>query len=170
MRVEIYWVDCEGRNRIAIMPRPRGGEWLADEIESLKQQDVDVVVSLLTPTEWKELDLSDEARLCHERGIRFVSFPIPDGQVPAAGNKIEEVVADLSAAVTGGESVAVHCRMGLGRSAIIVGALLASKGVPVDEALSRIAVARGLRVPDTDEQVEWLRQFAARQPDGGSKK
>ena len=42
------------------MPRPRGGDWLDGEIQSLAKADVDVVVSLLTADEVAELELQDE--------------------------------------------------------------------------------------------------------------
>jgi len=42
------------------MARPRGNEWLEDEILSLKRQDVQVIVSLLERNEVYELGLEKE--------------------------------------------------------------------------------------------------------------
>ena len=57
MRAELYWIEGPWPGRLAIVPRPRGGEWLEDEIRSWKQAGVNVVVSLLTNDEITELGL-----------------------------------------------------------------------------------------------------------------
>ena len=56
MLAEVHWIKglpC----RLAILPRPRSGDWLEDEIRSLRGQGIDVLVSLLTPDETAELGL-----------------------------------------------------------------------------------------------------------------
>ena len=60
MKADIYWIDQLAPHRLAIMPRPRGGDWLEDEIRSLRLEGVDVLVSLLTETEARELELDSE--------------------------------------------------------------------------------------------------------------
>jgi hypothetical protein len=59
MRTELYWIERPWRGRLAIMPRPRGGDWLDDEIQSWRRSGVDVVVSLLTREEESDLNLLD---------------------------------------------------------------------------------------------------------------
>ena len=48
-----------------MLPRPRGGDWLADEIRSLRACGVDVLVSLLTGEEVGELDLAEVQPTSH---------------------------------------------------------------------------------------------------------
>lgn len=160
MRAEIYWIEEAPLSKLAIMPRPRGGDWLADEIESLRDQGVDTLVSLLVRDEVQELGLCEEAQLCTQHNIEFYSCPIPDRQRPQSSSEIEHLIESLDAAMKAGKAVAIHCRMGLGRSAIITAALLVLRGLLPDDALAKIATARGQDVPDTEEQVEWLRNFA----------
>jgi hypothetical protein len=64
------------------MPRPRSGEWLADEIVGWTRLGVQAIVSLLESHEVRELDLADEESLCQAANLRFISFPIPDRGVP----------------------------------------------------------------------------------------
>jgi protein-tyrosine phosphatase len=160
MRPEVFWINRVGAGLVGIMPRPRGGDWLAGEIQSLEKAGVNVVVSLLTADEVAELELQDEERLCGESGVRFISFPIPDRGVPCsvseAGRTVELILEELWA----GKAVAVHCRMGIGRSALIAACLFKSQGIGVDEAFAMIARARGFSVPDTEEQREWVQGFA----------
>jgi hypothetical protein len=34
MKHDIYWISAIPRGRLAIMPRPRHGDWLADEVKA----------------------------------------------------------------------------------------------------------------------------------------
>src|SRR3954470_4439263 len=74
MRTELYWIEGPWRGRLAIMPRPRGGDWLEDEVQSWRRAGIDMIVSLLTREEQLELCLPQEAALCQANGIEFVSF------------------------------------------------------------------------------------------------
>jgi len=49
MKAEIYWISGVERGRLAILPRPRCGDWLEDEIGSLRLAGIGCLVSLLTP-------------------------------------------------------------------------------------------------------------------------
>ena len=64
----------------------------------------------------------------------------------------------LAGQIKEGGGVAIHCRAGIGRSGMMTCAVLAQLGMPVDDALKHIADYRGLRVPDTEEQADWLRE------------
>ncbi len=157
MRPEIFWIDRIGEGLVGIMPRPRGGDWLGDELQALVKTGVNVLVSLLAADEVAELELQDEERLCGDCVLRFISFPIPDRSVPfskpEAGRTLDLILGELQL----GKAVVVHCRMGIGRSALIAACLLKSQGVGVDEAFAMISRARGFSVPDTDEQREWVK-------------
>jgi protein-tyrosine phosphatase len=156
---ELYWIPNSNLGHLAISARPRGGDWHDDEIEGWRKQGIDVVVSLLTPSENEELDLKDEARLSSAKGIRIVSLPIEDRGVPSTA-KVEQLVALLGPEIQQGKRIAIHCRQGVGRSSLISAALLISSGEELEHALEAIAKARGVEVPETVEQRKWLDQFA----------
>lgn len=82
MQVKIYWISGIESGRLGIMPRPRGGDWLDDEIRSLKSSGIDALVSLLESGEAAELEIAEEEALCMAHGISYLSFPIPDRDVP----------------------------------------------------------------------------------------
>jgi hypothetical protein len=64
------------------MARPRGGDWLIDEIKALRESDVNVLVSLLTPAEVSEFDLAEEASFCHTQGSSISPFRFPTVEFP----------------------------------------------------------------------------------------
>ena len=155
-----FWIDRIGQGLLGILPRPRGGDWLDGEIHSLAKAGVNVLVSLLTADEVAELELHDKERLCGDCGLRFISFPIPDRGVPFSIPETARTVDLILEELWAGKAVAVHCRMGIGRSALIAACLLKSRGIGVDEAFAMISRARGFSVPDTAEQREWVEKFA----------
>jgi protein-tyrosine phosphatase len=160
MRTELYWIEGPWRGRLAIMPRPRGGDWLEDEIQSWRRSGVDVVVSLLTREERTELNLPEEEALCRANGIEFVSFPIVDRSVPSSAEAFSEQVIKLAEQLANGQNIAVHCRQGIGRAALVAIGLLVVSGLEPSAAIERVGAARGCVVPETPEQRRWIIEFA----------
>ncbi|MCY1080228.1 phosphatase domain-containing putative toxin [Archangium lansingense] len=156
MHTPIYWVETGVAGRLGIMARPRAGDWLADEVQGLRDSGVDGLVSLLTPEEEAELGLQGEHQACENAGLRFLSLPIADRGVPPRDAATLGFLRQVRDEVRAGSSIAVHCRMGIGRSSLVAASVLALLGVNPDEALQRLATARGLPVPDTEEQRQWV--------------
>jgi protein-tyrosine phosphatase len=161
MRATIFWIPGPWLGRLAIVLRPRGGDWLDGETGAWRDAGVDVVISLLESSEEAELDLSSEASSAAENELEFRSFSIPDRGVPESCEAVGELVTLLTAALQAGKTVAVHCRQGIGRSALIAAATLISFGEDSETALGKIASARGLAVPETDAQRRWISEFAS---------
>jgi protein-tyrosine phosphatase len=164
MNPKLYWIDGPWPGKLAISARPRGGDWLEDEISGWRKSGVDAVVSLLTPQENDDLQLAGESNLAQAHGLRFVSLAVEDRGVPRSWEDASRVVANAGEMLRQGRNVAVHCRQGIGRSGMIAAALLIKDGSTLDDALKLISDVRGLPVPETTEQREWVRKFAAREP------
>ncbi len=145
--------------RLGLMPRPRGGDWLEDEIRSLGESKVEALVSLLEASEVAELELEQEEAYCHRLGISFLAFPIADRNVPGSISKTKNFIQALSNLLLQNKSLVIHCRQGIGRSSMIAACVMALQGVSGDEAFARLAEARGCAVPDTEEQRDWVKRF-----------
>lgn len=156
MSSAIYPIPGPWKGQLAILPRPRGGDWLDDDIRRWRDAGLDVVVSLLELAEQDELELTEEASRAEAHEIEFVSFPILDRAVPQSLSATAASLAKLRDALEAGKNVGVHCRQGIGRSSLIAVGVLIVSGVTPQEAWRIVGTARGAAVPDTPEQRSWV--------------
>lgn len=160
MRNELYWVAGPWLGKLALAARPRGGDWLPDELANWKRAGVDTVLSLLTPEEQRDLDLLKEAGESHRQGLAFSSFPIPDRQVPKSEAKFNGAVRHASEILSDGQNLLIHCRQGVGRTGLFAACLLIRTGMSPSAAVDLVSAARGLAVPETSEQRDWIERYA----------
>lgn len=146
---------------LAVMPRPRAGDWLEDEVGLWQREGLSTVVSLLEPAEVAELELGAEPSVCASRGIEFRSFPIPDRGVPVSAAAFDSFLAPLVKNLREGASLGVHCRAGIGRAGLTAACILVRAGIPYPLAFPAISRARRVKVPDTEQQELWTQRFAA---------
>jgi protein-tyrosine phosphatase len=149
------------------MPRPRGNDDLAEDAAWLRSEGVSAVVSLLTATESAELGLLHEELVLKHEGMGFHSLPIRDRECPDDVARLEAMVAYAVAILGKGGAVAFHCRAGIGRAGLAASTVLLGLGCRADMILAQISRARGVEVPDTDEQRMWFQRYAARMPSAG---
>jgi protein-tyrosine phosphatase len=155
-----YHIEGPWQGELAIVPRPRGGDWLEDEINALKDGRFEILVSLLTRDESDEFGLAAEAHLSRSHGLQFCEFPIPDLGIPQSLTAARELIDKLYVGLKAGKKIAIHCRQGIGRSGLIAAGTLVVSGVDPETAFRRVSAARGLPVPETVEQKEWVRELA----------
>ena len=161
MLTELYWIDGPWPGRLAVAPRPRGGDWLEDEIRTWEQAGVHAVGSLLTAEEVVDLGLEREPEFCEAAGIAFLSLPIVDRWIPSSDADAARFLSAVHSELNHGKNVVVHCRQGIGRAGLIAAGLLVESGDSPEEALRRVSAARGVSVPETAEQRSWIDSFAA---------
>jgi protein-tyrosine phosphatase len=162
MRTEIYWIKGEWPGKLAIFPRPRGGDWLEDEIQDWTSAGLDVIVSLLTEEEAEDLELTMEPALCQSQGLEFISFPITDRSVPASREETLRLASRLAELLREAKNVGIHCRQGVGRASLLATCVLAQLGVDAEAAFDQIGQTRGVAVPETAEQERWVKELTTR--------
>lgn len=153
---DIYWISEEQNAKVAIVARPRGGDWLEADLVRMKHAGIDAVVSLLTAPEEQELGLAEETAITEQLGLAFFSYPIPDRNVPRDETHFLQFLAGVVELLRQGQAIGVHCRGCIGRATITAASLLMQRGWSASEALRAIEEARGCPVPDTEEQREWI--------------
>jgi protein-tyrosine phosphatase len=154
MSVQPYWIN----SRFAIIPRPRGSQMLDYEMQAVAKAGVNVVVSLLPEIEAAKLGLAREAEAAAQAGLDFVSFPIPDGELPADKEQFHVLLATVAEMLANGKRVGIHCRASIGRSSVAAASVLIRAGIPSATAWKKVEDARQFPVPDTQEQRDWVDQ------------
>src|SRR5262245_38349161 len=156
MRAEIYPIQGPWPGELLIVARPRGDDWLSDEVRAWRAAGVDVVVSLLTRSENSELGLTREGEEVIEQGLAFVNFPILDRRVPESEKSVVELASQLHELLANGKRVGIHCRQSIGRSGLIAASVLVIAGERPSAAFENVRAGRGVHVPDTEEQERWV--------------
>ena len=159
----VFWINPGANGRLAIVARPRA-EWLANDLSAIHRDGIDILVSLLTRAEAAVLGLAREQAYCEAAGMQFRSFPIPDHRVPISHRELHGLAEALATERRHGKNIGAHCCAGIGRSALLLAAVLCVEGISPERAFRLISNGRGLQVPDTPEQAEWIAGFATALP------
>jgi ADP-ribosylglycohydrolase len=96
--------------------------------------------------------------------------PIPDHGVPESAAHMSDILECLRQALRSRRVVYLHCRAGIGRTALVAGCLLAEQGLGAAEALAELNRRWQLsgrsrdwpQVPETGPQIEYVRGWAQR--------
>jgi protein-tyrosine phosphatase len=155
----MFQIEAPTVGRLAILPRPRPEDWLDRDVAIWRTAGFNAVLSLLELQEAKEVGLEQEAEACGRAGLAFASYPIADRGVPNSVAAVEQWTEWVIVRLRRGENVGLHCRAGIGRSGMMAACVLVRLGVEPGEAFEAVSVARGLRVPDTEEQRRWVYSF-----------
>jgi len=147
---DIFWIQGDPHLPLAIVMKPRPGDWLEDDLIRMKRDGIQTLVSLLETDEAEMLGLGEEGPLAKKAGMEFLSHPIPDVHVPPNLTSFQKFVAGLA------NRLRVHCRGSIGRATVTAAATLIQLGWTPKAALAAIQAARGCTVPDTQEQEEWI--------------
>ena len=157
MKPSLYKIDTPTTGMLFQMPKP-SGEWLRDDLRHFQLSGMEHIVSMLEPEEALELGLSNEQSICLDIGLDFTLISVPDREIPDL-NSFKPVVAELAEKLKTGQSLGIHCRAGIGRSGLLNCCILKSLGLETGEAIRRVSEARGLMVPDTQIQIEFIEAF-----------
>lgn len=141
------------------MPKP-SAEWLSEDVAHYRALGINRIASLLTKDEAEELGLANEDAACVENHVAFCQYPIADREVPAR-HDFAGFAQMIAGELTGNRNVAIHCRAGIGRAGLLACCVLQLLDITPEDAIRMVTDGRGVAVPDTDEQREFILSFAA---------
>lgn len=156
---EIFWIVTKPKVPLAVVRCPRGDTLLKPDLIELKEGGIDTLISLLERDEASWLGLAEEAAVAEQLGMQFLSFPIPDANIPLNPGEFRTLVSNLAERLANGERIGVHCRGCVGRSTVLTASVLIQLGISPEITLAAIEKARGRAVPDTPEQERWILRY-----------
>ncbi len=160
MKPSIYPLDIPISAKLFIMPKP-SGEWLDEDVQYYASLGIGRVVSLLEKPEAAELKLDKEGEVCGRHGLLFAQFEITDRGLPEH-IEFTKFVTSLAREVESGHSITAHCRIGIGRAGLFVSCLLQELGIEAQEAIEIVSKARGVNIPDTEQQKYFILNYKLR--------
>jgi ADP-ribosylglycohydrolase len=163
-----YWV-VPGRLLVGEHPASRSRADSMDRLRRFLLAGVTCFVDLTEPAELPSYEPLLPLATPEGRRIEYMREPIRDHDVPADDERMSQVVETVDAALEAGHVVYLHCRAGIGRSAMVAACWLASRAGAGKDPLPRLqdlwresSRSRDwTSVPETREQVAFVRRWCA---------
>lgn len=134
------------------LPQPGGRAPLEQDLSFLVDQGIGLLVSLTeTPTDPDAVAAA---------GLDLLHLPIPDMEAPTFAQQ-QTFVLEVQDRVDRGELTGVHCWAGLGRTGTMLATWMVAGGLPADEAIAAVRLARPGSI-ETMEQEAAVFRFAER--------
>jgi protein-tyrosine phosphatase len=159
-------VGAPGRIGMTFAPGKKGvglqGVWdrdLASDMARMRETyGVDTLVCLIEDHELTALQIADLPQRAQAIGMVFIRFPIVDVSVPRDGVAFVTLIGQVIGRLRAGETVAFHCKGGLGRTGLAAACCLVGMGMDADLAIAKVRAARKGTI-ETVEQEAYVRRF-----------
>jgi hypothetical protein len=163
---ETYWV-VPGRLLVGEHPGSRSRAQALDRVRRFVAAGITCFIDLTEPDETPQYEPLLPVKSPSGVAVKYVREPITDHGVPAGVEQMARIVGSIDDALADGHNIYLHCRAGIGRSALAVGCWLAEKRGSTAAAEAELAelwqqAAQSsfwARIPETDAQVEYLRRW-----------
>lgn len=132
-----------GRLIFTPCPGTRGAS-LQESLATLQQAGATGVISLMPQAELEVNDAGRIAAQCQALGLDWHHLPVADEQAPRADFDAawQQASGPILAALRAGQSLAIHCKGGSGRTGLIAARILIEAGVPLEPAIARVQALR----------------------------
>ncbi len=165
-----YWV-VPGRLLVGEHPGSRSRAQSMERLRRFLEAGITCFIDLTEPDELPAYEMLLPFETPSGRRVEYLREPIPDHGVPADRETMDRILAMLDGALETGHCVYLHCRAGIGRSAMAAGCWLAERNPGGGEAaldgtrrlLAAVPCNRGCgsSVPETSEQARVRALLAA---------
>jgi len=124
------------------------------ELDYLINQGISAILTLTTSS------LNDE--IIFNDSITYKHIPIIDHSLPSINNFVDSVTF-INECISNNKPVVVHCRAGIGRTGTILGALLITSGMSVENSVKEVRKKRpgvaGFRKSIESQQIASLTEY-----------
>ena len=157
--MQFFPIKTRSNHLFYMTPRPQGAI-IDAEITEMQAMDIDTLVCLLQDFELPKATLEKAHLAYEEKGIEYLRLPMRDERCPPDFLAAKTLIETLYAKILAGQTIAIHCYGGVGRSGTIAAALLVHFGYEVLEAVELLRASRGIEVAKAQEQRQWVYEYA----------
>jgi ADP-ribosylglycohydrolase len=163
---ETYWV-LPGRLLVGEYPGSHSRAEAMDRISRFIGAGISCFIDLTEPDECPAYEQLLPKTMRRGIGVKYLREPIVDHGVPGGADQMARIIGAIDDALGDGHNVYLHCRAGIGRSALAAGCWLAEKRgstaaavAELNESWQQAAQSSSWsRVPETDQQLEYLARW-----------
>jgi ADP-ribosyl-[dinitrogen reductase] hydrolase len=163
---ETYWV-VPGRLLVGQHPGSRSRAQAMERVRHFVDVGINFFIDLTEPGETPSYDNLLPETSPSGAPVKYLREPIIDHGLPAGADQMARILGSIDDALADGHNVYLHCRAGIGRSALAAGCWLAEKhgsttvaAAELNELWKQAAQSQSwTRVPETDAQVEYLQRW-----------
>ena len=161
----ISWIPVPGKDNqsfgVSNCPRKHQNSLLKklslkNDLNSIWNQEINCIVSLITKDELKKLDINDFDKTITEYGFEHYSVEIQDLGIPSTNQlgTFKILTKNIIVAIKTEKKVLIHCNAGLGRSGLFAG-ILVKEMTDINHPIDYIRKFRKGAI-ETKEQEEFI--------------
>ena len=144
--------NCPGKDQNSLLKKLS----LKNDLNSIWNQEINCIVSLITKDELKKLDINDFDKTITEHGFEHYSVEIQDLGIPSTNQlgTFKILTKNIIVAIKTEKKVLIHCNAGLGRSGLFAG-ILVKEMTDINHPIDYIRKFRKGAI-ETKEQEEFI--------------
>ena len=144
--------NCPGKHQNSLLKKLS----LKNDLNSIWNQKINCIVSLITKDELKKLDINDFDKTITEYGFEHYSVEIQDLGIPSTNQlgTFKILTKNIIVAIKTEKKVLIHCNAGLGRSGLFAG-ILVKEMTDINHPIDYIRKFRKGAI-ETKEQEEFI--------------
>jgi protein-tyrosine phosphatase len=144
--------NCPGKHQNSLLKKLS----LKNDLNSIWDQEINYIVSLITKDELKKLDINDFDKTITEYGFEHYSVEIQDLGIPSTNqlDTFKILTKNIIVAIKTEKKVLIHCNAGLGRSGLFAG-ILVKEMTDINHPIDYIRKFRKGAI-ETKEQEEFI--------------
>ena len=131
--------DCDGCLILTPCPGIRGVE-LQEAVGQLKAAGASAVITLMPEPELERKNVLALPDVCRHQGLKWFHLPIQNDCAPEAlfTERWGQYRQSIQRLLSTGQTIAVHCKGGSGRTGLMVAMILMGRGVPLADAVETV--------------------------------
>ncbi|HFH3086303.1 TPA: cyclin-dependent kinase inhibitor 3 family protein [Pseudomonas aeruginosa] len=135
---------------------------LEEALAALKQAGASAVITLMPQSELAANGAEQIAKHCQALDLGWYHLPVADEQVPLEefGQSWKASRQAILDQLRAGQSLAIHCKGGSGRTGLIAARILIEAGIPRTEAIALVQALRPKAIQHP-AHINWINQFDA---------